>query len=326
MMTKLKLPALAVVLCVTQTACTIDALGLGGNATSTLPTVSRVVVVSIDGLRGDALQQMPSLAALRSRAAWTDSMQTVVPSLTVPGHLSMFTGRDVTALGVTTNTLDQSAGLALALNGATTMFQWVKDNGRRSTALIASSLVPASDLATAQSFFGIDEIRTATADLASLRSDAIAAATAADAPALLFVHIPTVDWAGHDFGWVRTDVTNPDGSDVLGVQYLDAARAADAVVNDLWLALQPAIENGDVALIVTADHGGGHGEHCVNDMPASREHCTSQLGDRTTPFMLIAKGVPAGRLPGEPTIMQVAPTVGKLLGLKIPSHAGAPIE
>ena len=161
MMKTFRLPALAVVLCVTQSACTIDALGAGGNAASTLPVVSRVVVVSIDGLRGDAVRQMPTLDALRNRAAWTDSMQTVVPSLTVPGHLSMFTGRDVTSLGVTTNTLDQSAGLALALNGATSMFQWVKDDGRHSTALIASSLVPASDLVTAQGFFGISEVRTA---------------------------------------------------------------------------------------------------------------------------------------------------------------------
>ena len=325
-MKKSKWAVLAALLCVSQSACTLDSLGLGANANSTLPQVSRVVVVSIDGLRGDALQQMPALSALRSRAAWSDSMQTVVPSLTVPGHLSMFTGRDVTALGVTTNTLDQSAGLTLAVNGATTMFQWVKDAGGHSTALIANSLVPASDLVSAQNFFGIDRISTVTADLASLRADALAAATAPDAPMLLFVHIPTVDFAGHDFGWVRTDTVAPDGGDVLGVRYAAAALAADSVVNDLWLALQPAIESGATALIVTSDHGGGHGEHCVSDMPASRQHCTSQPGDRTTSFLLLAKSVPAGRLVGQPTIMQVAPTVGQLLRLKIPNRAGPPVE
>ena len=114
MLKTLKYPALAAALCVTQAACTLDALGAGANSNSTLPAVTRVVVISIDGLRGDAVAQMPALSALESRAAWTDSMQTVVPSLTVPGHLSMFTGRDVTSMGVTTNTLDQSAGLALA--------------------------------------------------------------------------------------------------------------------------------------------------------------------------------------------------------------------
>jgi len=326
MLKTLKYPALAAVLCVTQVACTLDALGAGAKTDSSLPAVSRVVVVSIDGLRGDAVRQMPALSALESRAAWTDSMQTVVPSLTVPGHLSMFTGRDVTTMGVTTNTLDQSAGLSLAINGATTMFQWVKDAGGSTRALAATSLIPASSLASAQSFFGIDQITSVDADLNALRANAIAAATAADAPTLLFVHIPTVDFAGHDFGWVRTDVVSPDGGDVLGSQYLLAARSADSVVDAIWRALQPAIENGDVALVVTADHGGGHGEHCVAGMPAIREHCTSQPGDRTTPFLLIAKGVSAGRLAGQPTIMQVAPTVGQLLRVKIPARAGAPIQ
>lgn len=325
MLKTLKYPALAAVLCVTQVACTLDALGAGAKTDSSLPAVSRVVVVSIDGLRADAVQKMPALAALESRAAWTDSMQTVVPSLTVPGHLSMFTGRDVTTMGVTTNTLDQSAGLALAINGATTMFQWVKDAGGRTSALAATSLIPESSLASAQSFFGIDQITSVTADLAALRANAIAAATAADAPKLLFVHIPTVDFAGHDFGWVRTDLVSPDGADVLGAQYVAAARGADSVVDAIWRALEPAIEGGDVALVVTADHGGGHGEHCVAGMPATREHCTSQPGDRTTPFLLLAKGVTAGRIGGQPTIMQVAPTVGQLLRVKIPARAGAPV-
>lgn len=321
----LQYPALALVLCVTQVACTLDALGVGGNSESTLPAVSRVVIVSVDGLRGDAVRTMPALAALEAHAAWTDSMQTVVPSLTVPGHLSMFTGRDVTTMGVTTNTLDQSAGLSLAINGATTMFQWVKDAGGRTSALAATSLIPESSLASAENFFGIDQITSVTADLSTLRNDAIAAATAADAPTLLFVHIPTVDFAGHDFGWVRTDSSAAGGGDVLGAQYLAAARSADSVIDAIRAALQPAIDNGDVAFIVTADHGGGHGEHCVDGMPAMREHCTSQPGDMTTPFLLVAKGVAAGRLPGEPTIMQVAPTVGQLLRVKIPARAGAPV-
>ena len=326
MLKTLKYPALAAVLCVTQVACTLDALGAGAKTDSSLPAVSRVVVVSIDGLRADAVQKMPALAALESRAAWTDSMQTVVPSLTVPGHLSMFTGRDVTKMGVTTNTLDQSAGLSLAINGATTMFQWVKDAGGRTSALAATSLIPESSLASAQSFFGIDQITSVTADLAALRANAIAAATAADAPKLLFVHIPTVDFAGHDFGWVRTDSVAANGGDVLGAQYVAAAMGADSVVDAIWHALQPAIASSDVALVITADHGGGHGEHCVPGIPATREHCTSQPGDRTTPFVLVAKGVTAGRIAGRPMIMQVAPTVGQLLRVKIPARAGAPIQ
>ena len=111
--------------------------------------VRRVVLVSVDGLRADALDRMPVLSALRARAQWSDSMMTVVPSLTVPGHLSLFSGRDVTTMGVTTNSLDQSAAVALLVNGATSIFQWVRSAGGTSTAIIGCALVPVSQLATA---------------------------------------------------------------------------------------------------------------------------------------------------------------------------------
>ena len=318
--------ALALVAGALLVACARDgATAPGAAARTTLPAVRRVVLVSVDGLRADAVAAMPALSALRDRALWTDSMQTVVPSLTVPGHLTMFTGRDVTALGITTNTLDQSAGYELVMNGASTMFQWVRGIGGTSAALVASSLVPATDLETARSFLGVDQLGIVDGNLDDLRARALALATAADAPTLLFVHIPSVDYAGHDFGWIRSDTTAAGGADLLGARYLDAARAADGVVDAIRVALQPAIDAGDVALVVTADHGGGHGEHCVAGIVASREHCTSQPGDRTIPFVLLVKGA-SGRLRGEPSITQVAGTVGALLRLDVPARAGPPLR
>ncbi|HEX8849769.1 MAG TPA: alkaline phosphatase family protein [Gemmatimonadaceae bacterium] len=323
---KQRFPALGLVLCATLGACASDAATAPGTAAydGALPAVKRVVVVSIDGLRGDAVSAMPALAALAQRGAWTDSMQTVVPALTVPGHLSMFTGRDVTTIGITSNTLDQQAGVELAMNGASTMFEWVKGAGGRSVALVASSLVPASQLESARAYFGLDEVTAVDGDLGDLRAKAIARATTTDAPALLFVHVPTVDYAGHDFGWIRTDAST--SRDVLGDAYLAAARAADAVVGDLWAALQPAVDAGEVAFIVTADHGGGHGEGCKVSVAAYREHCTNSPADRTIPFVLVARDVAAGRLAGRPSITQVAPTVGRLLRVTVPARAGSALR
>lgn len=322
-----KLPLVALLVSATLAACAGDSsTAPGSQPPVSLPTVKRVVVISVDGLRGDALQSMPSVSALRERAMWTDSMQTVVPSLTVPGHISMFTGRDVTAIGITTNTLDQSAGLALAINNATTMFQWVKATGGTSIALVGQSLVAPADLEQARAFFGIDEVYAVTSSLDTLRDRAIALATQPNAPTLLFVHIPTVDYAGHDFGWIRSDVSSADAGDVLGVEYLNAVRGADGVISAIWHALQPSVDAGDVALVVAADHGGGHGEGCVAGMPASREHCTNQAADRTIPFMLIAKGVTGQRLAGFPTITQVAPSIARMLGASPPKGSGAALH
>lgn len=307
-----------------QTGCAADA-ALGPDA-SDLPAVKRVVVISVDGLRGDALGAMPALAAMRGSAAWTDSMETIVPSLTVPGHLAMFTGRDVSRFGITTNVLDQAAGFALLMNGATTMFQWTRSAAGSSTALLAGSLVPAADLESARTFFGVDEMVSVSADLAEIGDRAIAAATRADAPMLLFVHVPTVDFAGHDHGWIAPGLVNADGSDVLGDVYTGAVRDADALIERIRSSIAPSIENGDVALIVTSDHGGGHGEGCTAGEDAFRQHCTSQPADRLIPFVLLAKGVTAGRLGGRPTITQVAPSVGALLGLTVPGAADAPVR
>ncbi len=313
-------------------ACTIDvstqpATTSGSTSVTdpSLPMVRRAVVVSVDGLRGDALAQMPAMSALRSRAIWTDSMQTIVPSLTAPGHLAMFTGRDVTKFGIVNNTLDENTGFALAVNRATAMFQWVHDAQGSSAALVGTSLIPADQVSNAKRFFGIDELISVEANLAPIGEQAVAAATRTSAPTLLFVHIPTVDFAGHDFGWIRADTTDAAGHDVLGPQYLDAVRRVDATLAQLWQALEPAVTRGEVLFLVTADHGGGHGAGCVANIAANHEHCTASAEDRTIPFLLIADGVTPGRIAGQPSITQVAPTVGSLMRLTVPSAAGAPL-
>lgn len=308
-------------LCATLSACAADRAAAPSGETGA-PAVSRVVLVSVDGLRGDALQHMPALQALRARAAWTDSMLSVTPALTVPGHLAMFTGRDVTRFGLVSNTLDRAAGATLVFNRATTVFQWVRSSGGTSAALVGASLVPTAQLSEAAEFFAIDEVVSVGAEPAAIGAQAVAAATRPDAPSLLFVHVPTVDFAGHDHGWIRTDTTAADGRDVLGARYLEAVRAADAAIATLWQALQPAVDGGEVALVVTADHGGGHGDGCVSGVDASREHCTASDEDRAIPFVLLATDA-AGRLPGRPAVTQVAPTIAALLGIDIPSEAGS---
>ena len=275
----------------------------------------RIVLVSVDGLRADAIDHMPTLSAMRARAQWTDSMMTIVPSITVPGHLSLFSGRDVTALGVTSNSLDQSAAITLAVNGATSVFEWVRSSGGRSVAIIGGQLVPQHQLAMAQTFFGLDALHAAPEATTAIVDQAIGVATSVDAPTMLFVHVSSVDAAGHLFGWVGADgVLTPD--------YIAAVAAVDAQLARLVAALEPALGSGDLALAITADHGGGHGEGCVAGISATREHCTSEIGDRRIPYLLVGAGIPAGRLPGTPSITQVAPTLGRLMRARVPTQVG----
>ena len=274
----------------------------------------RVVLVSIDGLRADALERMPVLSALRARAQWSDSMMTVVPSLTVPGHLSLFSGRDVTTMGVTTNSLDESAAIALIVNGATSIFQWTRSAGGTSTAIIGGALVPPSQLATAKTFFGLDALIAAPEATSSIIDQASSAATALDAPDILFVHISAVDAGGHAGGWV-------DANGALTSTYVAAVAAVDSELARLIAAIDPSIIAGETALAITADHGGGRGEGCVAGIAATHEHCTADLGDRRIPWLLVAQGVTPGRLPGRQRITQVAATLANLLKVTRPSQA-----
>src|SRR5687768_8458441 len=64
-----------------------------------------VVIVSIDGLRPDAIEkaEAANLLALIKQGAYCAKAQTVVPSVTLPSHTSMLTGLDYKRHGVTWN-------------------------------------------------------------------------------------------------------------------------------------------------------------------------------------------------------------------------------
>ena len=89
-------------------------------------TAQRVILVSLDGVRADALPYLPTVLTLTQRGVWTDAMQTVLPALTLPAHLSMLSGRDVTQYGITQNAMDAGIAAVMRLNGMTTMFEWAR--------------------------------------------------------------------------------------------------------------------------------------------------------------------------------------------------------
>ncbi len=293
---------------------------------SSLPTVQRVVLVSVDGLRADAAMRMPELAALRAGGLWTDSMRTVLPALTVPGHLSMFSGRDVTRLGIRDNSLDTTAVMGWYVNGVSTVFDWVRGAGGRTVAIAGASLVPENLRADAERFFGVDTLVATDLAADAVADRAVDELSGGDAPALLFVHFSDADLAGHDSGWVVPGVRASDGRDSLSAPYMEAVLRVDAAIARLAAALAPAIDSGIVALVVTSDHGGGAGVGCTPDVPAWREHCTAALGDELVPFVLVARGVTPGRFDAPSRVTQVGPTIGALLGAWRPRRADAPLR
>jgi len=282
-------------------------------------TAQRVILISIDGARADALPYLATVASLTGRAVWTDAMQTVLPALTLPAHLSMLSGRDVTQYGITQNAMDAGIAAVMRLNGMTPMFEWARIAGIRSAAVAGMSLIPAAQRAEAQAFFGVDTLVATDGDAPALASAAIALLRADTSVRMMFIHFPDADFAGHTYGWVGSGGAHTPA-------YRAALARVDSAIATLWSEIASSVDAGHTALIVTADHGGGHGEGCNTGEAPTHTHCTAHAGDRLIPFVLVAKSATPSRLTGDVTITQVAPTVGALLGLPLPERAARPVE
>jgi hypothetical protein len=67
--------------------------------------MAKVVLIMIDGLRPDALRKghTPHLDGLLQRASYTLTAQSVMPSITLPCHMSIFHSVPPTRHGITSN-------------------------------------------------------------------------------------------------------------------------------------------------------------------------------------------------------------------------------
>jgi phosphopentomutase len=119
---------------------------------------------------------------------------------------------------------------------------------------------------------------------------------------LMFVHFPTPDWMGHEYGWL-----SPEQFSVL--------FRADEALQTILDALQRAGMREDTLIIVTADHG-GHGT----------THGSSQLEDMTIPWIMAGPGVQHMVLSTDVNTTDTAATVAWVLGLPLqPDWDGRPV-
>jgi phosphopentomutase len=114
-------------------------------------------------------------------------------------------------------------------------------------------------------------------------------------PAVLFIHFPDVDKAGHSTGWMSPG-------------QMQTVTAADGLISQLVVALEGGGYLNSTLLIVTADHGGHDTTH-GSDSPE----------DTTIPWLAVGPGVPAGvLLTSHITTYDTAATALYALNLPIP--------
>jgi predicted AlkP superfamily pyrophosphatase or phosphodiesterase len=264
--------------------------------TAPLPEASisrHVVIVSIDGLRPDAIEtyEAPTLQRLIREGSYTLSARTIHPSKTLPSHTSMLTGLPPEQHGVLWNNVVKAEADSIDLPN---IFGMARARGYTTAAFFSKAkfqpLQVAGTLDYSQApggWFGRWSSERTSNDIAAYLQNA--------RPNVLFVHFTDPDAAGHRSGWMSAD-------------YGRAVLAADRSVERLISLAENTYGRGQFSLIVTADHG-GHGT----------DHGSEDPRDVTIPWIAWGQGVKPGELtPSSVHTMDTAATVLWLLGVAEP--------
>jgi len=214
-----------------------------------IPAIERIVVISIDGLRPERLllADTPVIHAMIKEGAYTFWAKTTAVSITLPSHVSMLTGVTPSKHGIEWNGDLPFSRPVYPL--FPTIFETAKLGGY-TTALVCgkNKFGPLTKPDTLDYVFLPEKNLEADSDVAAEAVKAIRQLK----PDLLFVHFPTVDHAGHQYGW---------GSP----EQLVAIGQADVAVGRVVATLEELGLRKSTLIIVTADHGGQGKVHGADD-------------------------------------------------------------
>lgn len=250
-------------------------------------TLNKIILISIDGLRPDALAlaDTPTLDALRAAGAYSPTAQAVLPSVTLVNHASMLGGMAPEKHGITWNVFDPESGKI----AGPTLFSVAHEAGL-STAMVVGKAklnhIVLPDSVDRYYHAGYTDRQVINQALEIIE---------AGLPDILFIHLPDVDSAGHLTGW-------------MGLGQLAAISLTDRFIGEVVSALHGQAVLDNTLLIVTADHGG-----------SGRSHGTASEEDATIPWLAVGPGIPAGVTIEQAIIIyDTAATVLYALDLPIP--------
>ncbi|GAC1479086.1 MAG: hypothetical protein NVS1B4_23370 [Gemmatimonadaceae bacterium] len=266
------------------------------------PSIRRVVVAVLDGLRPDAVDafDLTNFRALAKLGAGTMTAQTVSPSVTASAIASLLTGVTPQTHGVD--------GVRLHLvrrRGSLRPVPTVLSEGGLPTTTFMRALPPL------QRGLGrriASALGVGTAEFIGLTADEILRAAEptlqAQREGLIVLHWPDADEAGEKHDW-------------MSPEYGAAVQALDSALGRL-AGLIGVPSDPTTLLIALADHGGGG--------VRANDHYSAHPLDRTIPILLVGGGVPTRPLPSPTSLFDVPPTILHALGVAIPpSYAGRPL-
>ncbi len=244
--------------------------------------MGKLIFVMIDGLRPDAMMQgyTPQLDHLCQRGSYTLSAQAVMPSVTLPCHISIFHSVPPTRHGVTTNIWSPMVrpiiGLIEHISNVHTAFfhSWEPLRNLNTPGTLSFSYY----------FYRKAPLLLNSQKICTTAIEYIQA----EKPDFAFVYFDAVDLAGHDFGWMSSD-------------YLQVVTEIDGLVGKLMEAVPP-----EYTVIVQSDHGGHERVHGL-DIPE----------DMTIPWVIVGPDIKSNHMiQKNMRLLDTAPTIARILGFE----------
>jgi len=240
----------------------------------------KVILICIDGMRPDGflMSGNPVAKTLMEQGSWTMTARTVMPSCTLPCHMSMFHSVTPARHGITTNLYTPPVR---PIDG---LFEKVHQAGL-STAFFYG-WEPLRDIARPLSL-GTAAFRCARAadDTDTWLTDQAIDLIKKDHPDFIFLYlVETDEKGGHDYGWMTPE-------------YLKCVSTA---LDNVGRVLE--VVSDEYSVILTADHG-GHDQTHGTEMPE----------DMTIPMSFIEKNFESGKELNGVSILDLAPTIAKIL-------------
>jgi predicted AlkP superfamily pyrophosphatase or phosphodiesterase len=242
----------------------------------------RIMLILVDGMRPDALTTIEKAQNIIARAKSTMTATTVMPSVTLPCHVSLFHSVDPTRHGTTTNTYMPQVR---PING---ICETLKSAGKTSAFFYGwhelRDLVRPSNLTYSCFIRGIEVGYLKAGEYLSNEAIRFLNENHID---FTFLYLGHPDAAGHHSSW-------------MGEEYMESVKTS-------WDNIERVVSSlpDDYTFIITADHG-GH----------DRTHGTDRPEDMTIPMIIL--GAAADRIGSlkNANIKDIAPTITTILGVE----------
>jgi len=246
----------------------------------------KVLLILLDGMRPDALESCGCefLPELKKHSHYTMAAKTVMPSVTLPCHMSLFHSVEPSRHGILTNTYVPQVRPVQGI--CEVLCQAGKKSGMFYTWEELKDITRPGSM-TRTSFYsghilgGKEPTELVAKDACAYLKDG--------KPDFCFLYLGVTDDMGHKYGWMSEEYITSIR------ECMDLAKEAMNCVGDEYVT------------ILTADHGGHDRTHGY-DLPE----------DMTIPMFFHHSSFSEEKLE-EASILDIAPTIAKLIGVRAPA-------